>query len=203
MNNTNPHPPNPNPHPNQQQPQIDIHTPFTLQEHFTHLATTERDITSLLTPLPQEKFKSAQELYFRTIDRISKHLDRQIYALEEANILTLSSSSSATQQPDDSSSQPSSSTTTQQQPQSQPGGGSQTDKDAKNTKGSEAAAARLDPDGAGNYGKLDVGRLNLASSTTERDVEAEVWERVKAHFAQMTVAAGAGNNNNDNDRMQE
>ncbi|KAK4181479.1 mediator complex, subunit Med11 [Triangularia setosa] len=194
--------------PSQQPPQppIDIHTPFTLQEHFAQLASTDHDITSIFHPLvsslsalatppnpslpneSQEKFKRAQETYFRTIDRISKHLDRQIYALEEANIISLSfSASQQQQQPDDS--QPST-----QPPQSQPGA-SQNDKDPKKSSG----VARLEPDGTGKYGKLDVGRLNLASSTTERDVEAETWERVKAHFADM-ASAGVGGNN---DRMQE
>ncbi|KAK4203087.1 mediator complex, subunit Med11 [Triangularia verruculosa] len=194
--------------PPNQQPPIDIHTPFTLPEHFTHLAATERDITTLFTPLtsslralatppnpsspnkPQDRFKAAQESYFRTIDRISKHLDRQIYALEEANILSLtpSSSASASQPPqaaDDSSQQ--------QQPssQSQPG-------DNKDPKKSSTGVTRLEPDGTGKYGKLDVGRLNLASSTTERDVEAETWERAKAHFADVAKATG-----NNGDRMQE
>ncbi|KAK4645698.1 hypothetical protein QC761_203820 [Podospora bellae-mahoneyi] len=190
----NPQPPTP-----QEQP-IDIHTPFTLPEHLSHLASTDRDITSLLTPViasltalstppsptspnaPQEAFKSAQTSYFRTIDRISKHLNRQIYALEEANIISLAATSS-NQQPSQSA----------ENPDSQPGA-SQPD-GTKDTK----KVARLDPDGTGKYGKLDVGRLNLASSTTERDVEAETWERVKAHFAGMAEAQGV----NTGDRMQE
>lgn len=56
-------------------------------------------------------------------------------------------------------------------------------------------AARLDPDGRGRYGNLDVGRMNMAIDTVERDMERELWQRAKEHAERVVRergVAGAG-----------
>lgn len=51
-------------------------------------------------------------------------------------------------------------------------------------------AARLDPDGVGRYGNLDVGRLNMAIDTVERDMERELWARAREHAERVAREKG-------------
>lgn len=51
-------------------------------------------------------------------------------------------------------------------------------------------AARLDPDGVGRYGNLDVGRMNMAIDTVERDMERELWARAREHAERLTREKG-------------
>jgi Mediator complex protein len=117
------------------------------------------------------RFVKIQEDFVNTLDRIDKQLKRQIYALEEAGIITLRSASDQ-----------------------QPGA------DGEGGVGGRAKGitARLDPDGVGRYGSLDVGRLNMASSTAERDMESELWKRARGLLEAVTVERAVGG-----DRMQE
>ncbi|KAK4138545.1 hypothetical protein BT67DRAFT_394067 [Trichocladium antarcticum] len=119
---------------------------------------------------PLTTFQTAQTAFFQTVDRIDKQLTRQVLALEEAGIVTLRSGAGASTAGD---------VLQQQGPQQQQlmetggdGGGAK----------AAAAGARLEPDGAGKYGKLDVGRLNMASSKVERDMEGEMWRRGREHL---------------------
>ncbi|KAK0626746.1 mediator complex, subunit Med11 [Immersiella caudata] len=177
-------------------PPIDIHTPFTPAERIQQLSQIDTDISSLLqhtssalrsianppnssnsdqtsppfsTPTSDEaaaaalaSFKEIQNNFISTLDRIDKHLKRNIYALEEAGVITLKATDGTA------------------------GGegagnaGESRETIASGPAGSGRAkeiVARLDPDGVGRYGGLDVGRLNMASSTVERDMERELWER--------------------------
>ncbi|KAJ9142612.1 hypothetical protein NKR23_g6984 [Pleurostoma richardsiae] len=58
-------------------------------------------------------------------------------------------------------------------------------KDAK----AASAATGIEPDGVGNIGGLDVGWLNSRGNKVERDMEAELWTKARAHLEGL---AGAG-----------
>lgn len=122
---------------------------------------------------PLTTFKTAQSHFFRTVDRIDKHLTRQIFALEEAGIITLRGANSTSDQLQQQQ---------QQQPQQQievTGAGGP----AEGAKTRAAAAGgRIEPDGLGRYGTLDVGRLNVASSSVERDMEGEMWRQAREYL---------------------
>jgi hypothetical protein len=145
---------------------------------------------------PVTAFKTAQNDFFRTIDRIDKHLTRQIYALEEAGIITLKSGTGsgagtvgagATEEQAQQLPQP------QMIPGQPQAAGITADASV-----APAPKARLEPDGMGRYGKLDVGRLNMASSIVEREMEGELWRKAREHLGRMTSQASGRE-----DRMEE
>ncbi|KAL1838151.1 hypothetical protein VTJ49DRAFT_2977 [Mycothermus thermophilus] len=188
---------------------IDIHEPFTRGQRIQQLSAVDKDITSLLVhlssalralatppttfappavhniyldgdnndvtiadaeqPHPLEAFLTAQSAFFTTIDRIDKQLTRQILALEEAGIVTLRSAA-------------------------EPQGGEQPPQQQQQQQTKSAAASTLpvtlEPDGMGRYGQLEVGQLNLASSTVERDFEAELWKRAMGNLVRILEAQG-------------
>ncbi|KAG7289429.1 hypothetical protein NEMBOFW57_005800 [Staphylotrichum longicolle] len=195
---------------------IDIHQPFTPAERIRQLDGIDKDITSSLVHLssamralatppgtsvppastpasdddddddnnnndsdPLSAFQQAQSAFFNTVDRVDKQLTRQILALEEAGIITLRSTGAGTGAELGDQQQQGSSQQQQQQQQQQ---------EAK-PKAAAAGPARLEPDGMGRYGSLDVGKLNLASSTVERDMEGELWGRMRAELEKV-VAQG-------------
>jgi hypothetical protein len=121
---------------------------------------------------PLQAFRKAQDAFFNTIDRVDKQLTRQILALEEAGIVTLKSA--ADQGPEQEGQGP-------QQQQLQGAAGQ--------AKGS-ALPVNLEPDGMGRYGQLEVGQLNLASSTVERDREAELWRGAREHLTKILGQMG-------------
>ncbi|KAK4159124.1 hypothetical protein QBC43DRAFT_327779 [Cladorrhinum sp. PSN259] len=148
---------------------------------------------------PQTAFQTAQTNFFNTIDRVGKHLDRNIFALEEAGIISLRSSSSGQQQQDPNNLGGGGGP---QQSQSVPGsqgqGGGSFNAGGGAVSGARvdsSGIARLEPDGAGRYGRLDVGKLNMASSTLERDKEAELWRKAREFLEKVEQRRG--------DRMQE
>jgi hypothetical protein len=127
-------------------------------------------------------FRAAQAAFFQTVDRIDKQLTRQIFALEEAGIITLRGNTTNIGD--------------QQQTQQQQGQGQQQQQQSgEAADGAAAVAARLEPNGIGRYGKLDVGQLNMASSTVERDFEAELWRRAREHLERVVKE--------EEDRMKE
>ncbi|KAK3685810.1 mediator complex protein-domain-containing protein [Podospora appendiculata] len=184
---------------------VDIHEPFTTAERIHQLSEIDTDIATLLEqtssalrsivqpppaapsesddePLHQRAaaenpaladFTAIQDSFLTTLDRIDKHLKRQIYALEEAGIITLRGGPS------------------DQQPGAVAGvadGGGDGQVGGR-TKG---ITARLEPDGVGRYGTLDVGRLNMASSTVERDMEGELWRRAREHLEGVSARREGG-----------
>ncbi|KAH6626789.1 mediator complex, subunit Med11 [Chaetomium sp. MPI-SDFR-AT-0129] len=190
---------------------VNVHQPFTPGERIQQLSETDQDITSLLVHLSSamralatppntsandappgddtasdaiSAFHTAQSAFFTTVDRIDKHLTRQILALEEAGIITLRNTSA------------------DGQPQTgEPGAGDAAS--AANTGGGgsrvrAAAPKRLEPDGMGRYGNLDVGKLNMASSTVERDMQRELWRSAKEELRRIATEGVEGG-----DQMQE
>jgi hypothetical protein len=124
---------------------------------------------------PVSAFQTSQAAFFTTLDRIDKHLTRQILALEEAGIITLRNTGGAEAQQGDAG-------LTGQQP-----GGGDVVAGGKARAAASAAAGpkRLEPDGMGRYGSLDVGKLNMASSTVERDMERELWRGAREELARV------------------
>ncbi|SPQ21295.1 866d7096-448d-4342-b644-f79b7b429306 [Thermothielavioides terrestris] len=168
---------------------------------------------------PVSSFKAAQSAFFNTIDRVDKHLTRQILALEEAGIVTLRSSSSnrgggsnaavgggdGPLQHNESLGMGAAAGPGQQQQQlaqAQAGGGGEGAASDGGKAKAAAPVARLEPDGMGRYGKLDVGKLNMASSTVERDMEEELWRRAREQLARVVGGSGAGQGQ-EGDRMEE
>ncbi|KAL2269101.1 hypothetical protein VTJ83DRAFT_3947 [Remersonia thermophila] len=192
---------------------IDIHEPFTRGQRIQQLSAVDKDIASLLIHLssalralatppstsvqpaarsiypddsndveipdaevlpPLEAFQTAQSAFFTTVDRIDKQLTRQILALEEAGIVTLRNATEQQPQATGAEALP------LQQPQQQ------------QTKGAAAPTlpVTLEPDGMGRYGQLEVGQLNLASSTVEKDFEAELWKRAMGNMVKILEAQG-------------
>ncbi|EGO60419.1 hypothetical protein NEUTE1DRAFT_75464 [Neurospora tetrasperma FGSC 2508] len=189
----------------QSQMDIDIHEPFTTAEHIQQLSNIDNDIVSLLeltsnalrclasppptssdtqnqTEAEQQKqqaqdqedattrFTQIQSTFLSTLDRVDKQLRRQIYAMEEAGIINLRSSSSNSNpnNPDDDAK-------------------IETHRGAKWVR---PVVARLDPDGVGRYGNLDVGRMNMAIDTVERDMERELWLRAREHAERVVKEKG-------------
>ena len=193
---------------------IDIHQPFTPAERIRQLGDIDKDITSLLTHLssamralatppgttvpppntsnplptadadadPLSAFQQAQSAFFNTVDRVDKQLTRQILALEEAGIITLRNNAAANNN-------------------AASGGQDQEPGPLHEAKAKAAAAGpkRLEPDGMGRYGNLDVGKLNLASSTVERDMEGELWRRMREELERSVGGGGE----EEGERMEE
>jgi hypothetical protein len=139
---------------------------------------------------PVTAFQQAQSAFFQTVDRIDKQLTRQILALEEAGIITLRNTADQQQQQQGQGEQATGSSQQQQQLEARRGG---------DAGGGGGQVARLEPDGMGRYGNLDVGQLNLASSTVERDMEAELWRRAREELGKIVGEGEAG----QEDRMEE
>lgn len=186
---------------------IDIHTPFTTAERIQQLSQIDKDIASLLrhtsaalraiaSPPPSTSqqsqsqaelpsteaalanFKSCQTAFLETLDRVDKNLKRQIYALEEAGIITLPRTGDGQAGADGATAGTGAGTAGGA---GAPGVGGGAGGQAKE------AAARLEPDGMGRYGSLDVGQLNMASNSVERDLETELWVDIRQHTGKVVA----------------
>ncbi|KAK3939570.1 mediator complex protein-domain-containing protein [Diplogelasinospora grovesii] len=176
--------------------------PFTTAERMQQLSEIDLDIASLLehtshalrsiakppstsdpldSPSPElpspnadptetSNFPEIQSEFLSTLDRIDKHLKRQIYALEEAGIISLPASASTT-------------TDTVKVQTGGPGSGRVGRYVVIGEQPNQKGAEQLNrPDGVGMYGDLDVGMLNAASSTVERDHEAKLWAKARTQL---------------------
>ncbi|KAL2256605.1 hypothetical protein VTK26DRAFT_1419 [Humicola hyalothermophila] len=153
---------------------------------------------------PLTTFKTAQTHFFRTVDRIDKHLTRQIFALEEAGIITLRPGGANTANPATAGAEQAPPPQQQQQQQQQ-----QTEAGEAGPK-TKAGGGRIEPDGLGRYGLLDVGQLNVASSAVERDMEGEMWRRAREHLERVMRdigrregGEGEGEGGGGGERMEE
>ncbi|KAL2152358.1 hypothetical protein VTH82DRAFT_5542 [Thermothelomyces myriococcoides] len=156
------------------------------------------DPTSATGNDPVSAFNAAQAAFFNTLDRVDKHLTRQILALEEAGIITLKNTAGSgagagatgaegtSQAGEGTAAAPGGSQQQQSQQQSPDGGAGDP------TKARTGGPRRIEPDGMGRYGNLDVGKLNMASSTVERDMERELWRRAREELAKVVGDSGAG-----------
>ena len=115
-------------------------------------------------------FTRIQDDFLTTLDRTDKLLKRQIYALEEAGIITLRNTNNNTNNNNNNNNA------------AALGGSGLDAQPAQQPQPSDGSAVRLRPDGVGKYGKLDVGMLNMASSTVERDMDSELRRRARDHL---------------------
>jgi len=102
-------------------------------------------------PVEERKkaFESASNSYLKTLQTVDVGLRRQIYGLEEADILTLEKSKKAKEGHDGP------------------------------TGFGKAAPMAEPTIADGGMGKLDIGWLNSRSGRVGRDMEAELWEKAK------------------------
>ncbi|KAK3370108.1 mediator complex protein-domain-containing protein [Podospora didyma] len=144
-------------------------------EHEKHDENENEDAAAAAaTEVALSEFKEAETQFINTLDRVDKLLKRQIYALEEARIITLRSASD-------------------QQLIETAGAGT--------TGRVKIIPARLEPDGMGRYGQIDTGRLNMTSNTVERDMEGELWKSTTEHLSRAVHVKQEISG--DDDRMQE
>ncbi|RDL40771.1 Uncharacterized protein BP5553_00750 [Venustampulla echinocandica] len=143
--------------------------PFTKAERIQQLNDIDKSITQLLqsaglalktltsaqsasrTSERREAFETASNAYLRALRTVDVGLKRQIYGLEEADIIPAEKTKAKGKQTDDG-----------------PAMGS-----ARATVPTEATVAE------GGMGKLDIGWLNSRSGRVERDMEAELWGKAR------------------------
>ncbi|KAL2025184.1 hypothetical protein VTK56DRAFT_186 [Thermocarpiscus australiensis] len=173
------------------------------QRHPTGSSNDDDDVPILESESdPLTRFRAAQTAFFHTVDRIDKNLTRQILALEEAGIITLrdggggaSSGTAGDAGAGDLHHGEAAAAAAVGVGSGAAGGGGSSSAAARTGR---VPTARVEPDGVGRYGTLDVGRLNVASSTIERDMEGELWRRAREHLAKVMGEGGGGG-----DRMEE
>ncbi|KAK1717303.1 mediator complex protein-domain-containing protein [Colletotrichum lupini] len=164
--------------------------PFTLQERIQQLCEIDTQIVSLIplkpirsSPQPSsssqtqtQTFKTSMDALLSTLHTVDVHMKRQILALEEASIIKLRNDADPkTRQP------------------------------VMNEDAKIVARPSLEPNGVGTIGNLDVGWLNSRNNKVERDMEAELWAKMRElleRYHAKEVAEGAGGGIKD-ERMQE
>ncbi|KAK1593969.1 mediator complex protein [Colletotrichum navitas] len=181
--------------------------PFTLEERIKQLCDIDANTVQLMrhtssamsalgaqqgpdvTPEQQKQtFQSSMDALLSTLHAVDVHMKRQIMGLEEAGIIKLRSGGGGGGPGDGG-----------------PGAGG--DKTAggrqvvMNEDAKIVARASLEPNGVGTIGNLDVGWLNSRNNKVERDMEAELWAKMRdfleRYHAQELGADGEG------DRMQQ
>ena len=110
----------------------------------------------------KEDFKSATAKYFSILSSIDVRLRRQIYALEEAEIVHAELAPKDTQ------------TTQHESPTSTDLGGSQNLLSNKQTGSTKHASKGVGP------GNMDVGWLNSRNNKVGKEMEAELWAEAQA-----------------------
>ncbi|KAK7438981.1 mediator complex protein [Colletotrichum acutatum] len=183
--------------------------PFTLQERIQQLCEIDTQIVSLMShtssalsalgaaPKPSppsdpsnpsvppppssssqtQTFKTSMDALLSTLHTVDVHMKRQILALEEASIIKLRNDADPkTRQP------------------------------VMNEDAKIVARPSLEPNGVGTIGNLDVGWLNSRNNKVERDMEAELWAKMRElleRYHAKEVAEGAGGSGIKDERMQE
>ncbi|KAL0932952.1 mediator complex protein [Colletotrichum truncatum] len=168
-----------------------IHEPFTLEERIKQLCDIDKNIVQLMnhtssamsalsnkpqtssssspevvSPEDQKQlFKSSMDSLLSTLHTVDVHMKRQIMGLEEAGIIKLRNDAS------------------------KEGRQVVMNEDAK-----IVARPSLEPNGVGNIGNLDVGWLNSRNNKVERDMEAELWAKMREFLEKYHAdeQAGAG-----------
>ncbi|KAH8815822.1 mediator complex protein-domain-containing protein [Xylogone sp. PMI_703] len=170
--------------------------PFTKAERIQQLNDIDKSITQLLQSAGlaiktlsaaqsassspsssdrREAFKNASNSYLKTLQSVDVRLKRQIYGLEEADII-----------PADKSSMKNKGDTQDSQASSGLG---------KSSQSTSAATAHVD----GGLGKLDIGWLNSRSGRVGRDMEAELWAEAKEFLEKVLVEQQNSRGTSDRD----
>ncbi|TAQ89086.1 hypothetical protein B7494_g2600 [Chlorociboria aeruginascens] len=159
----------------------DSFRPFTKAEHIKQLNDIDKSVTQLLhsaglaiqvlsvskstsdlSPADQrEAFKAASNSYLKTLQSVDIRLRRQIYGLEEADIIPAEKAKG--KKVDGQDSYP----------------GMEVPKSGANVLsfGSNTAVPTTAAAAEGGMGKLDIGWLNSRSGRVERHMEAELWAK--------------------------
>lgn len=124
-----------------------------------------------------------------TLHEVDVHMKRQILALEEAGIIRLGKSDGGGG--GGSGAATGASASDGGASGGMAGGDALGKPGAVPVAGSGAPKASLEPNGVGSIGNLDVGWLNSRNSKVERDMEAELWARMRV-FLEGFEGAGAG-----------
>ncbi|KAI8236937.1 hypothetical protein K4K57_009574 [Colletotrichum sp. SAR 10_99] len=149
--------------------------PFTLEERIQQLCDIDKNIvqlmnhtssamsalsnkpqssssntTSTVSPDDQKQlFKDSMDSLLSTLHTVDVHMKRQIMGLEEAGIIKLRNDASKERQV------------------------------VMNEDAKIVARPSLEPNGVGTIGNLDVGWLNSRNNKVERDMEAELWAKMR------------------------
>ncbi|OLN89782.1 hypothetical protein CCHL11_09507 [Colletotrichum chlorophyti] len=142
--------------------------PFTLEERIKQLCEIDTNIVQLMhhtssalsalgaqqasdvTPEQQKQtFKTSMDSLLTTLHNVDVHMKRQILGLEEAGIIKLRGDAEKGRQV------------------------------VMNEDAKIVARPSLEPNGVGTIGNLDVGWLNSRNNKVERDMEAELWSKMR------------------------
>ncbi|KAI0378474.1 mediator complex, subunit Med11 [Hypomontagnella monticulosa] len=162
--------------------------PFTKAERIQQLGEIDRNIVSLLRSTAQavrtlgkqqaqgedavmtetkdhqlQVFQDSMNEFLRTLRTVNVGMKRQIWGLEEAQIISLD-----TKEPQNIRDE---------------GGEAQ---------GAGRRNGPIKPDGDGKIGGLDVGWLNSRSDKVERDMEADLWNEAESFLRRILDQGGAG-----------
>ncbi|CZR67303.1 uncharacterized protein PAC_17202 [Phialocephala subalpina] len=154
----------------EQEPSSDAaYRPFTKAERIQQLNDIDKSITNLLksagqaleslqasTQPPSTRravFEHTSNTFLKTLQSIDVRMRRQIYGLEEANIIPAEKAKKAEKAQDTSN--------------------------IRGMSGVKDAKDEEPPSGDAGLGKLDIGWLNSRSGRVGRDFEAELWEKAK------------------------
>ncbi|KAE8443770.1 hypothetical protein EG329_001364 [Mollisiaceae sp. DMI_Dod_QoI] len=111
----------------------------------------------------REAFEHASNSYLKTLQTVDVGLRRQIYGLEEANIIPAEKAKKG-----------------------------KDGQDGSTMGGLKTAAAAEPSSGDSGMGKLDIGWLNSRSGRVGRDMEAELWEKAKGFLEDLEKGKGDG-----------
>ncbi|KDN69797.1 putative mediator complex protein [Colletotrichum sublineola] len=189
--------------------------PFTLEERIKQLCDIDANTVQLMrhtssamsaigaqqgpdvTPEQQKQtFRSSMDALLSTLHAVDVHMKRQIMGLEEAGIIKLRG---------DGGSGGGGGGGGGGSGGGGPGGGGDKTVGGRpvvmNEDAKIVARASLEPNGVGTIGNLDVGWLNSRNNKVERDMEAELWAKMRdfleRYHAEELGADGEG------DRMQQ
>ncbi|KAK1672812.1 mediator complex protein-domain-containing protein [Colletotrichum godetiae] len=178
--------------------------PFTLQERIQQLCEIDTQIVSLMShtssalsalgappktssdpsnPSAQtlssqtQTFKTSMDALLSTLHTVDVHMKRQILSLEEASIIKLRNDADPkTRQP------------------------------VMNEDAKIVARPSLEPNGVGTIGNLDVGWLNSRNNKVEREMEAELWAKMRElleRYHAKEVEEGAAGGDVKDERMEQ
>jgi hypothetical protein len=177
-------------------------TPFTKAERIEQLNEIDKSITALLQSAglalqtlsssssrshssqisnKREAFQDISNTYLRTLQSVDVRLRRQIYGLEEANIIPAEKTKAKANEGQETML-----------------GGMSALMAGQGAGGKEETLISV---GEGGIGKLDIGWLNSRSGSVDRDMEAELWERAKVFMEAIdkTGEDGAESNTSQQD----
>ncbi|KAI1438317.1 mediator complex, subunit Med11 [Xylaria sp. CBS 124048] len=120
---------------------------------------------------PVQLFKESMDEFMRTLRTVNVGMKRQIWGLEEAGIIALD----------------------KKEPNTREEGGEVRANPTRNS--------RLEPDGNGKIGGLDVGWLNSRSNKVEKDMEADLWQEAENLLQQLLSHQKQGTSQDEDTRM--